>query len=124
MKRINKTQQLPFHHTLKSILKTSLLAILIFAPFLNYAQEAKAITIDEAITLGLANSKTLRLSQSKVDQAVSVYKQTLDKALPSAKASAIYNHAEIPAHVLQLGPGDPIRLPSSADAFIGTLSIQ
>lgn len=125
MKRINKSpQEVPFHKIIKSILKTSLLVILIFAPLLNYAQETKTITIDEAITLGLANSKTLRLSKSKVEQAISVYNQTLDKALPSAKASAIYNHAEIPAHVLQLGPGDPIRLPSSADAYIGTLSIQ
>ncbi|MBU2046934.1 MAG: TolC family protein, partial [Bacteroidetes bacterium] len=54
----------------------------------------------------------------------SVYNQTLDKALPNAKASAIYNHVEIPANVLDLGTGNPIRLPSSADAYLGTLSIQ
>ncbi|MBK0383106.1 TolC family protein [Pedobacter sp. SD-b] len=94
------------------------------SPLISVAQETKTITLNDAISLGLTNSKTLKLSKSKVDKAISVYNQTLDKALPSAKASAIYNHAEIPNNVLQLGPGDPVRLPKRADAFIGTLSIQ
>ncbi|MBU0695505.1 MAG: TolC family protein [Bacteroidetes bacterium] len=98
--------------------------LFLFIPFINYAQEVKVLSLNDAISLSLANSKTLQLSKSKVDQAVSVYNQTLDKALPNAKASAIYNHVEIPANVLDLGTGNPIRLPSSADAYLGTLSIQ
>jgi len=44
--------------------------------------------------------------------------------LPSASASFIYNHAEIPANTLNLGGGDPIHLPNRADAFVGTAALQ
>ncbi|MBD3747924.1 MAG: TolC family protein [Sphingobacteriales bacterium] len=106
------------------ISKYGIMSLLVTAPLINYAQEKKVLSLDEAIQLGLANSKTLQLSKAKVEEAVSVYHQTLDKALPSAKASAIYNHAEIPNNTLQLGGGNPIRLPSSADAYLGTLSVN
>ena len=125
MKKINTTiDALSFRIVIRVIMKYVIVSIFLFTPFINYAQEVKVISLTDAISLSLANSKTLQLSKSKVDQAVSVYNQTLDKALPNAKASAIYNHAEIPANVLDLGTGNPIRLPSSADAYLGTLSVQ
>ncbi|WP_017257956.1 TolC family protein [Pedobacter arcticus] len=97
---------------------------LLVLPFLSVAQDVKTLSLKDAIALGLANSKTIALSQNKVAEAQAAYQQVLDKSLPSANASAIYNHAEIPNNVLQLGPGDPIKLPKSADAYIGTLSVQ
>ncbi len=101
-----------------------LACLLMLSPFLSYAQEARTLSLKDAIALGLANSKTITLSQNKVAQAEAAYQQVLDQSLPSATASGIYNHAEIPNNVLQLGPGDPVRLPKSADAYIGTLSVQ
>jgi outer membrane protein len=44
--------------------------------------------------------------------------------LPSASASFLYNHAEIPTNTLSIGGGNPIHLPNRADAFVGTASIQ
>ncbi len=98
--------------------------IVLFIPLTSFSQEIKTITINDAVSLGLANSKTLQLSRSKVERAVSVYNQTLDKALPAIKANMIYNHAEIPNNVLQLGPGNPITLPKRANAILGTFSIE
>ena len=89
-----------------------------------YAQETKLLTLKDAVSLGLANSKSLQLSKLKVAQAVSAYNQAVDLALPTANASAIYNHAEIPNNTLQLGSGNPLNLPKSADAFTGTLGVQ
>jgi outer membrane protein TolC len=114
------------HHKQPSIwLKDlSLILFLIALPFLTVAQEVKVVSLKDAISLGLANSKSLALTKNKVAEAEAAYQQVLDQTLPSASASGIYNHAEIPNNVLQLGPGDPIKLPKSADAYIGMLSVE
>ncbi|MDA9555698.1 TolC family protein [Pelobium sp.] len=104
--------------------KYGIMSLLLFTTITTLAQDTKVLSLNDAISLGLANSKTLQLSKVKVEQAVSNYKQTLDLALPSAKVSAIYNHVEIPNNTLQIGAGNPIKLPSSADAYLGTLSIE
>ena len=83
----------------------------------------RTITLDEAIKLGLDNSKVLKLSQSKIDQAVSEYNQAKDQALPTGKVSYGYNHAEIPANRLALGESS-FNLPNRADAYLGTLSLS
>jgi outer membrane protein len=43
------------------------------------AAQDRTITLDEAVKLGLENSKTLKLSQSKIDQAVSQFEQAKDR---------------------------------------------
>ncbi|WCT12408.1 TolC family protein [Mucilaginibacter jinjuensis] len=85
-----------------------------------FAQD-RTLTLDEAIKLGLDNSKTLKLSQSKIDQAVSQYKQAKDKALPTASASFMYTRAQIPANTLAFGD-QSFSLPKSANANLGTVS--
>jgi outer membrane protein len=47
-----------------------------------------------------------------------------DNALPSASASFLYNHAEIPTNTLSIGGADPIHLPKRADAFVGTAAVE
>jgi len=89
----------------------------------NLAQD-KALSLQEAVRLGLENSKQLKLSQARVDEAVSQYNQVKDEALPSAKASFAYNHAEILNDKFQLGGGEPFDLPTRSDAYIGTVSLQ
>ncbi len=85
-----------------------------------FAQD-RTLTLDEAIKLGIDNSKTLKLSQSKIDQAVSQYKQAKDRALPTASASFMYTRAQIPANTLAFGD-ENISLPKSANANLGTVS--
>lgn len=89
----------------------------------SQAQE-KNLSLDEAIRLGLENSKQLKLSQSHVEEAVSQYNQVKDKALPTANASFAYNHAEILNDKFQIGNTEPFDLPARADAYIGTASLQ
>jgi len=82
----------------------------------------RAITLDEAIKLGLQNSKVLKLSQSKIDQAISQYNQAKDRSAPSLSASFGYDRAEIPANKLDLGPSTSFGLPKNDNAYLGILS--
>jgi outer membrane protein TolC len=84
----------------------------------------KTLSLDEAIKLGIQNSKVLKLSQAKVDQAVSQYDQAKDRVLPTGSASFAYNRAEIPANMLSLGPKTSINLPTSANAYLGIVSLN
>lgn len=84
----------------------------------------KTLTLDEAIKLGIQNSKVLKLSQSKIDRAVSQYNQAKDRVLPTGSASFAYNRAEIPANMLSLGPKSSFNLPTSANAYLGIVSLS
>ena len=83
----------------------------------------RVITLDEAIKLGIQNSKTLKLSQSKIDRAISEYNQARDRSKPNGSASFGYNRAEIPANKLNLGPTS-FELPKNDNAYLGILSIS
>ena len=87
------------------------------------AAQDRTITLEEALKLGLDNSKVLKLSQSRIDQAVSQYEQAKDHALPTASASVGYNRAQIPAHKLNVGEQSLV-LPTSANAYLGTVSVN
>jgi outer membrane protein len=97
-----------------------LLAVLFTKPAVA---QNRTITLEEAIKLGLENSKVLKLSQSKIDQAVSQYEQAKDRSLPTGSASFGYNRAQIPANKLNVGQ-ESIALPTSANAYLGTLSLN
>ena len=101
-----------------------LLLVFLLAPALLKAQNVKQLSLQEAIDLGIANSKNLKLSQQKIDEAVAQLAVVKDNALPSASASFMYNHAEIPTNTLKIGEGNPIRVPNRADAFVGTAAVQ
>jgi len=103
-------------------IKLSCFALLL--PGMLYAQNVKKLTIQEAIQLGVENSKNLKLSQNKIEQNLAQLEIVKDNALPTASASAIYNHAEIPTNQLTIGGADPINLPKRADAYIGLASVQ
>jgi outer membrane protein TolC len=118
MKKRKKEKQL-------SIWKIGLIASIFFLINNSYAQEVKKITLKEVVELGLTNSKSLKLSQAKVEQAVAQYRQTQDKSLPTGSVSYTYNHAEIPTTKFILtDPTKPLVLPDRADVFLGTFSLQ
>ena len=123
--KINKTiNHYLFKQLIKALHKSGIAILLVGLMSVQFVQaQDRTITIDEAIKLGLANSKTLKLSQSKIDIAVSQYNQTKDKALPTGSASFAFNRAQIPANTLDLG-GTALHLPESANAYLGTASIQ
>lgn len=103
-------------------IKLSCLVLLL--PGLLYAQNTKKLSLQEAVQLGIDNSKNLKLSQNKIEAAQVQFLKIKDSALPSAKASFMYNHAEIPTSKLSIGGGNPINLPKRSDAFIGTASVE
>ncbi|MEJ5993700.1 TolC family protein [Pedobacter sp. Du54] len=104
-------------------MKKTIFALLLL-PFILNAQSVKKLSLSEAIELGIANSKNLKLAQNKIDEAVAKLEVVNDNALPNASASFLYNHAEIPTNTLKIGGAEPIHLPNRADAFVGTASIQ
>ncbi|WP_442589593.1 TolC family protein [Pedobacter sp. AW31-3R] len=103
-------------------IKLSCFALLL--PGILYAQNVKKLSIQEAIQLGIENSKNLKLSQNKIDQALSQLEIVKDNALPTAKASLIYNHAEIPTNKLVIGGAEAINLPKRADAYLATAAVE
>ena len=73
--------------------KNNILLVLMLSSFsfikVN-AQETKALTLNEAIDLGIKNSKQLKLSQARIDEAVAATKQATEARLPDASISASY----------------------------------
>lgn len=89
------------------------------------AQPVRNLSLKETIDLGLQNSRTLKLSQSKIDLAINQYKQVEEKSLPTASANLMYNHAEFLNSGFKLpGSNKAMELPSSANAYIGGVAIQ
>lgn len=118
----NTTNPTTFKITLMKFVRILIPALLLTA-LLGAAAEAqdRTITLDEAIKLGLDNSKVLKLSKNKIDRAVSQFEQAKDQALPTGSASFDYNRAQIPANKLAFGD-QSLSLPKSANAYLGTVS--
>jgi outer membrane protein len=68
-------------------------ALALAAVTLTANAQTKQLSLDEAVQLGIQNSKQLKLSQNKIDQATSQFKQTQDAVKPTIKVSAGYSHA-------------------------------
>lgn len=104
--------------------KFKILIATLLLPAALQAQSLRKLSLQEAIDLGVANSKNLKLAQNKIDESVAKLAVIKDNSLPTATASFLYNHAEIPTNTLSIGGGNPIHLPNRADAFVGTAAVQ
>jgi outer membrane protein len=100
----------------------SILTVLL--PGMLFAQSVKQLSLQEAVTMGIANSKNLKLSQNRIDESIARLSVVKNNALPTASATFLYNHAEIPSNTLVIGGADPINLPKRADAFVGTAAVE
>jgi outer membrane protein len=90
--------------------------------------QTRTLSLEQAVQLGVQNSKQLKLSQSKIDQAMSQFEQSKDAALPSAKVSVGYDHAFMLSRKLSI-PGDTaksgtIKLPFDNPLYQATLSVN
>ena len=76
------------------------------------AQPHQQLTLEEAIKLGLENSKALKISGSKVDAAQAKYHLALDAALPAVIASASYQRLSDldPPKILFPGASEPVAI--------------
>jgi len=113
------------HKQLFKMALLGLLAALLLIAFTGKSASAqdRTLTLQDAIKLGLQNSKTLKYSQAKIDEAVSEYNQAKDKALPTGSVSATFDRAQIPYNDLTFGK-ESIDLPKSANAYLGIASIN
>ena len=101
------------------------LSLVIFAAVPSFAQ-TRTLSLDEAVQLGIQNSKQLKSSQYKINEALARLDQSKDAQLPSAKVSFQYLHALMLARTINL-PGlttTPVHLPFDFPAYLGTLAIS
>jgi outer membrane protein len=90
------------------------------------AQSTRLLTMEEAVKLGIDNSKQLKQSKNKIDEALTRLAQAKDAALPSAKVSFQYLHALMLARTINI-PGfttTPLELPFDFPAYLGVLSVS
>ena len=80
------------------LLRHVFILLVLISAFNTVKAQERTLTVEEAVKLGLENSKTLKYSQSKIDQAVSQYNQAKDRALPTGSVSYMYSRAQIPAN--------------------------
>ena len=102
--------------------------LLLTVTFTSFAQ-TKTISLEEAVSLGIQNSKQLKLSQHQVDQANSQLEQAKDASLPTAKVSIGYSHALMLSQSLYLPSSDgsdpkKLVLPFDNSLYQATLSIN
>jgi outer membrane protein len=107
-------------------MKKGLLGAVFFLLAVGLAADAqpRKLGLEEAVQLGLQNSKELKRQQYKIDEALARLAQARDAQLPSLKVSFQYLHALMLSRVISI-PGvtkDPIKLPFDFPAYLGTLS--
>ncbi|HLI93835.1 MAG TPA: TolC family protein [Puia sp.] len=103
---------------------TGVIGFLLLAGLLANAQPRK-LSLEEAVQLGIQNSKELKRQQFKIDEALARLDQARDAQLPSMKVSFQYLHALMLSRVVSI-PGltkEPIKLPFDFPAYMGTLSV-
>ncbi len=100
------------------------LGFLLFTVFVAGAQP-RTLGLEEAVQLGLQNSKQLKRQQYKIDEALARLDQAKDARLPSAKLSFQYLHALMLSRVINLPniTKEPVKLPFDFPAYLGTLSV-
>ncbi|PUZ19774.1 Outer membrane protein TolC [Chitinophaga costaii] len=80
-----------------------LLCFALFSVQQASAQTARKLTLDEAIQLGLQNSKQLKLNQAQIDEATASLREAKDDRLPDLKLSGSYLRLNNPNITLRTG---------------------
>lgn len=102
-----------------------LLSLFLSVIFTN-AQEKKMLTLDEAISLGLENSKILRVDEAKISQATADLLSAKNRQLPDFKIAGSYlrlGNANVDLKFLAPSAGNSTPTPSSALIGQATLSL-
>jgi outer membrane protein len=75
---------------MKNKLKGILLSAALVFAVLTQAQEKKTLTLNDAIDLSLQNSKQLKSSQAKIEEATAALRESIEKKLPNASVAGSY----------------------------------
>ncbi len=90
------------------------------------AQENKTLSLNEAIDLGIKNSKQLKLSKARIDEAVAATKQAEEARLPDASISGSYMRLTRATVDLKTtsGSGMPAFTPKIDQALYGSANVS
>jgi len=116
---------------MKNKLKSLLIIFSLFSLQMT-AQEKKTLSLNEAIDLGLQNSKLLKINQAKIEEATAATKEATEKRLPDAKASASYLrvnavNVELKTKSNSGGGGTttpPVEQPKVSQALYGLMNVS
>ena len=116
---------------MKNKLKSLLIIFSLFSLQMT-AQEKKTLSLNEAIDLGLQNSKLLKINQAKIEEATAATKEAVEKRLPDAKASASYlrvNAVNVELKTKNNGGGSggttpPVEQPKVSQALYGLMNVS
>ena len=89
------------------------------------AQAKKMLTLDEAVSLGIQNSKNLKIDQAKIDMATANYLEAKNNRLPSFKVSAsalALANANVDLKILKPAENGGGASPKANSAFYGNVS--
>lgn len=91
----------------------------------SLAQERITLTIEQAVNLGIKNSKNLKIDQAKIDQATANYIEAKNNRLPSLNVSAsalALANANVDLKVLKPSSTGEAGAPKANSAFYGNVS--
>ncbi|WP_417429680.1 TolC family protein [Halpernia sp.] len=108
-------------------IKKSIFAFSLFLgiSFMN-AQETKILTLNEAIEMGIKNSKNLKIDEAKISEATADLLEAKNRQLPDFKLSGSYlrlGNANVNLKFLQPGSGNGTPSPTSALIAQANLSL-
>ncbi len=95
---------------MRSLKFNILFSFLLMLPLFTYSQTTKTLTLDEAIQLGLSNSKQLKVTGTKLEIAKAKRLQYYNAQIPNVTLNSAYSHLS--------NNVDPFVLRSSAGDFI------
>jgi outer membrane protein TolC len=90
---------------LKINMKYTFLALSLFVSGALSAQETRSITINDAIRLGLQNSKQLKVSDARVQEAAAAYRDAQNKRYPDLNVSGAFLRMKQPDMDLKVNLG-------------------
>ncbi len=106
-------------------------AVLLFwvTGFIQLSAQTKALSLRDAVAMGIQNSKALKLAAHEIEHALAQVEQAKDASLPSAEISLGYNHALMLSQSFSLpaaNGNDPqkLSLPFDNTLYQSTLSIS
>ncbi len=82
-----------------------------------YAQNSRNLSMDDAISLGVQNSKQLKLSKAKIDEATANHKDAWNNHLPDVKVSGSLLYINNPNIDVKLNTGGSGTSTTTATAF-------
>ncbi|SEN03583.1 Outer membrane protein TolC [Chryseobacterium taichungense] len=87
-------------------INNSVLALALFVGIANAnAQEKKTLTLDEAVQLGIQNSKNLKIDAAKIEEATADLLEAKNRQLPELKVSGSYMYLPIKPNINIKLPG-------------------